>query len=287
MNNTVGIAGLGLIGGSLAKAIKARTGCRVLGCDIREDVVAQAMEQGAIDGELTDATLAQCGLVIVALYPDDVITWCEEHFAHMREGTIVVDCAGIKTKICATLPPLAQAHGLRFVGGHPMAGIERSGFANSDPALFDGAAMILCEDGCADRAALEELRLFFLFLGFGTIKITTAREHDEVIAYTSQLAHIVSSAYIRSDTAKRRSGFSAGSFKDLTRVAELSEDMWTALFFGNRENLLREADAFMEHLRMYRDALAAADRDAMRELLRSGTALKIADEEEEEKWRKK
>jgi len=287
MNDTVGIAGLGLIGGSLAKAIKARTTSRVLGCDIREDVVAQAMEQGAIDGELTDATLAQCGLVIVALYPDDVIAWCAEHFAHMREGTIVVDCAGVKTRICEALSPLARAHGLRFVGGHPMAGIERSGFANSDPALFDGAAMILCEDGRADRPALEELRSFFLSLGFGNIKRTTAREHDAVIAYTSQLAHLVSSAYIRSDTAQRRCGFSAGSFKDLTRVAKLSGDMWTALFFGNRENLLREADVFMEHLRLYRDALAAEDRDAMRELLRSGTALKIADEEEEEKWRRK
>ena len=276
MNYTVGIVGLGLIGGSLAKAIKTRTDCRILGCDIREDVVAQATEQGAIDGELTEASLAQCGIVIVALYPDDVIAWCGKNFAHMRGGAIAVDCAGIKTGICGALPPLAREHGLRFVGGHPTAGMERSGFVHSDPALFDGATMILCEDG-ADSPALEELRAFFLALGFGNIKITTAREHDEVIAYTSHLTHMAANAFIRSDTARRRYGFSAGSFRDMTRVAKLSEDMWTALFFGNRENLLREADAFLAHLRMYRDALAASDRDAMRELLRSGTALKIAD----------
>jgi prephenate dehydrogenase len=125
-----------------------------------------------------------------------------------------------------------------------------------------------------------------LSIGFGNIKITTAREHDEIIAYTSQLAHLVSSAYIQSDTAKRRYGFSAGSFKDLTRVARLNEDMWAILFLENRENLLKEADAFLDHLRRYRDALASSDHSAMRELLRNGTERKMADEAEEEKWLK-
>jgi len=286
MNQTIGIAGLGLIGGSLAKAIKTKTDCRVLGCDIRGDVIDQALEQGAIDGELSQAALAQCDIIIAALYPDAVITWCEKNFAHMRAGAIIVDCVGVKTRICEMLPSLARAHGLRFVGGHPMAGVERSGFANSTGALFENATMVLCEDG-ADPAALEELRPFFLSLGFGSIKLTTAREHDEVIAYTSHLTHLAANAFIRSGTAKKRHGFSAGSFRDLTRVAKLSEDMWTALFFENRENLLREADAFIENMCRYRDALASSNCEAMRELLKGGTALKIADEEEEEAWRRR
>ena len=287
MKHTVGIAGLGLIGGSLAKAIKAKAGCRVLGFDICKDVMSLAKEQSVIDGELIGAALAECGLIIVALYPDDIISYCRKSLSYMRSGTIVVDCAGVKMRICEELSALTKEHSIRFVGGHPMAGVERSGFTSSFAELFNGATMILCEDSYTDRSALEELRSFFLSIGFGNIKITTAREHDEIIAYTSQLAHLVSSAYIRSSTMKRRYGFSAGSFKDLTRVAKLNEDMWTALFFENRENLLKEADVFLDHVRSYRDALASLDRNTVKELLRSSTTLKIMDETEEKEWLQK
>jgi prephenate dehydrogenase len=286
MKHTVGIAGLGLIGGSLAKAIKAKTDSRVFGFDIKREVISAAKEQGAINGELTDASIAECSLVIIALYPDDVIAYFERSLPHIRGGTIVVDCGGVKTRICEALSGRAKEQSIRFIGGHPMAGIERSGFSASFAELFTGATMILCEDASTDKSALEELRSFFLSLGFGSIKITNARDHDEIIAYTSQLAHIVSSAYIKSDTVKKRYGFSAGSFKDLTRVARLNEDMWTKLFFENRENLLKEADAFLNHMRGYRDAIASLDYGAMKELLKSGTERKITDDAEEEKWLK-
>ena len=284
MKPAVGIVGLGLIGGSLAKAIKAKTDYRVLGNDIRKDVLALARKQSVIDGELEDSSFGECGLIIVALYPDDIILYCKKNFTHMQSGTIVVDCGGVKTRICENLSVLAKSRSVRFVGGHPMAGVECSGFSNSFAELFDKAVMILCEDEYTDCGAVEELRSFFLSIGFGKIKITTAQEHDEIIACTSQLAHLVSSAYIQSDTAKRRYGFSAGSFTDMTRVAKLNEDMWTALFFENRENLLKETDAFLDQLRIYRDALALADCGVMKELLRKGTALKIKDEAEENKW---
>lgn len=287
MKQTVGIVGLGLIGGSLAKVIKAKTEYRVLGCDIQNNVVSLAREQGVIDAELTDYSLPSCSIVIVALYSDDIISYCEGNWERMRSGTIVVDCAGIKTRICERLSAQAKRYDIRFVGGHPMAGIESSGFASSFKELFDGATMILCEDEYTDHSALEELSSFFISLGFGNIKITTSRDHDEIIAYTSQLAHIVSSAYILSDAMKRRYGFSAGSFKDLTRVAKLNEDMWTSLFFENRDNLLKELNTFLEHVRMYRDALASSDRGTMKELLKSGTELKIIDDEAEKKWMQK
>jgi prephenate dehydrogenase len=309
--STVGIVGLGLIGGSLAKAVKAKTSCRVLGYDADDAVTGQALHDGAIDGRLAvnggdingrelnerecdecginvrvlngrginERNISNCDLIIVALYPADTINWCAKNFKHMKPGTVVVDCTGVKTRVCEELVPLAQASNLRFVGGHPMAGIERSGYANSFAGLFDGATMILCEED-------GRLGAFFLSLGFGRIKMTAPRVHDEVIAYTSQLAHLLSSAYIHGRTVSRRYGFSAGSFKDLTRVARLNPDMWTKLFFENRDCLLKETDEFIESVSKYRDALARSDFNAMKELLRTGTELKIQDEDEERKWLK-
>ena len=280
----VGIGGLGLIGGSLAKAAREKTDACVLGCDIDRETVALALRQGVINGELTRESLAGCDIVVIALYPGDVITWCRENFPHMKPGTLAVDCAGVKTAVCSALPALAARYGLQFIGGHPMAGIECSGFENAFAGLFDGATMILCEDGDIGKATLERLGAFFIRLGFGSIKLSTAQEHDRVIAYTSQLAHLVSSAYIKSETVKRRRGFSAGSFKDLTRVAKLNADMWAELFFENRENLLKETDLFLAEAAKYREALAAGNRETLRTLLKAGSEIKTLDEEDEKKW---
>ena len=296
MNDTIGIVGLGLIGGSLAKAIVNNTGCRVLGCDIKESVVCAALEDGVIAGRLDRGSIADCSIIIIALYPEDVIEYCKDNMAAMNEGTIVVDCAGVKTRIVKEVSALAKNCGVRFVGGHPMAGIERSGYESSFAGLFDGATMILCKDEilCDEDVlskednirndALEILKDLFLSIGFGRVKITTAREHDEIIAYTSQLAHLVSSAYIKSDTMKKRYGFSAGSFKDLTRVARLDEEMWTELFFENSQNLLKEIDVLTENIRKYRDALASSDEGAMKDLLIKGKELKSIYDKMEQEW---
>ena len=285
MKHIVGIAGLGLIGASLAKAIKAKTDCTVLGYDINSAITDQAMGQKAIDDMLCDANLAECSIVICALYPESVIDYCKNILAKMQKGAILVDCAGVKTSICEELSPFAAKHSVCFVGGHPMAGIEASGFSASFAELFEGAVMILCRDEYTCKNALETLSGFFLSIGFGSIKISDAKEHDEIIAYTSQLAHAVSCAFMHNGTAKRRLGFSAGSFKDLTRVARLNENLWTGLFFENKENLLMETDAFLEQMHSFREALASGNRDAIRAMLKNGTALKILDEEEEAQWR--
>ena len=286
MNDMVGIAGLGLIGGSMAKAIKGRTDKRVLGFDIDEDILRLAQEEGFIDGILSEAGLGDCGLILVALYPEDVIAYSKKIFAHLKPGTIVVDLAGVKARICEELSSPAKDRGLCFVGGHPMAGIEKSGYMNSFAELFEGAVMILCRDDNTEESVLTELGDFFLKLGFGNIKITDARAHDEIIAYTSQLAHLVSSAYVKSDVLNRRYGFSAGSFKDLTRVAKLDENLWTELFMENRENLINETDKILNNIQSYRDALASYDEAALRELLRKGTELKKRDDEKELEWLK-
>ena len=286
MIKTIGIVGLGLIGGSLAKAIKQKTDKRALGFDRCEDVVLRAKAQGFIKDKLTAQNLKLCDLVLVALYPEDVIAYCKSNFGLMREGTIICDCAGVKTRICSELSEDAAKHGVSFVGGHPMAGAECWGFDNSFAGLFDGATMILCEDPCTKRGAMEELKGVFPALGFAEVKVTTAAEHDEIIAYTSQLAHILSSAYAKSDMIDRRLGFSAGSFKDLTRVAKLNEIMWTKLFFENRNNLSNEIALLIEQLEKYRVALESLDHEAMRTLLKDGAERKIRDEAaEKEKWK--
>jgi len=287
MNSVIGIAGLGLIGGSLAKAIKAKTSLQVFGFDIREEVLAAAIGEKVIDGELTDIRLAECDIIVLALFPGEAVSYCTNNMTYMRSGAIVVDCAGVKTRICEELTKASDDYGILFVGGHPMAGVERSGYESSFAELFDGATMILCKTEETDSSALEDLSALFSAVGFGRINITTAREHDEVIAYTSQLAHLISSAYIKSETAEKRHGFSAGSFKDLSRVAKLDEEMWAELFFENRENLLEETNAFLARVQKYRDSLKHGDVPAMKELLRTGTEKKKQDEEKEQEWLKK
>lgn len=270
----IAIIGLGLIGGSMARTIKLRTEHRVLGCDLNPQTIQQAFLMGAIDEELNDEGLRDCDLVLVSLYPGAIIEWVKAHAADFKPGCLVIDCGGVKQVICEALTPLARASQWHFLGGHPMAGREHSGFRYARDDLFDNASMILCTDGQDDPELLQSARNFFMDLGFRRVQFTTPRVHDEMIAYTSQLAHIVSSAYVKCPLADRHRGFSAGSFADMTRVAKLNETMWTELFFDNREALLPVVEDLVQRVTEYRDALRDNDRDAMHNLLREGREIK-------------
>ena len=276
---TVGIVGLGLIGGSLARSIKVHTDFEVLGMDINSQTMLQANLLGAIDGTLTEDNLARCDVVLVALYPAAIVTWITEHQDAFRPGTWVIDCGGVKEAVCTPLNALAQGKPWHYCGGHPMAGREFSGFRYAKDDLFDRASMILTPPRDAGPEVLTWLKDFFLTIGFRRVQFTTPREHDEMIAYTSQLAHVVSSAYVKCPLAQKHRGFSAGSFADMTRVAKLNEDMWTELFFDNRDALLPEINGLIDRLVAYRDALAAEDHQAMKQLLREGREIKEALEE--------
>lgn len=276
---TVGIVGLGLIGGSLARSIKVHTDFEVLGMDINPQTMLQANLLGAIDGTLTEDNLARCDVVLVALYPAAIVTWITEHQDAFRPGTWVIDCGGVKEAVCTPLNALAQGKPWHYCGGHPMAGREFSGFRYAKDDLFDRASMILTPPRDAGPEVLTWLKDFFLTIGFRRVQFTTPREHDEMIAYTSQLAHVVSSAYVKCPLAQKHRGFSAGSFADMTRVAKLNEDMWTELFFDNRDALLPEINGLIDRLVAYRDALAAEDHQAMKQLLREGRKIKEALEE--------
>ncbi len=271
---TVGIVGLGLIGGSMAKAIKANTDARVLGQARSRETVDAALSAGAIDEELTQKALKECDLVLLALPLKALLAWLRENASHLR-GT-VIDLCGVKREIWAAAGPLARQYGFTFVGGHPMAGKEVGGFANATAQLYQGASMILVPGEDTDPAVVERLHQFFLGLGFGTITYATAQEHDRIIAYTSQLAHIASSAYIKSPTAQQRMGFSAGSFRDMTRVAKLDADMWTELFMANKDYLVAEVKQLLAHLNEYLAVLEEGDAQRLRDLLQEGRKLKIS-----------
>lgn len=272
----VGIIGLGLMGGSMAKSIKARTAHTVWGLDTDAETMTLARLCGAIDGALTDETLPQCDLLLTAVRPGAAVAWAEAHADKLAKTAILVDLCGVKRAVVGKLAPLAEKHGFAYIGGHPMAGLERGGFVNSSDRLYDGASMILTPDKRTDMRLLETLKSFFLDVGFANLTFSNPDEHDRIIAYTSQLAHIASSAYVKSPEAQKRRGFSAGSFRDMTRVARLDEAMWTELFLDNADYLTEELDILIDHLNEYLGALKNRDEAGLLRLLREGRDLKAS-----------
>lgn len=270
---TIGIVGLGLIGGSFAKAYHA-AGWRVLAFDIDVDTMAVATIDETVQGVLDDDAISQCDLILLALYPGGCIDWLRAHAALVPKDCLVIDAAGVKREVCAACMPIAREHGFTFVGGHPMAGTQFSGFKYARENLYHNAPMVICPPRVDDMALFERIKDLLAPAGFGSIQVSTPEEHDRRIAFTSQLAHVVSNAYIKSPTARGHKGFSAGSYKDLTRVARLNENMWTELFFDDADNLLFELDTIIASLQEYRDALDARDAETMRRLLADGRRAK-------------
>lgn len=269
----VGILGLGLIGGSMARAY-ALAGHTVYAAEQNESMLGFAMLSGAVHGVLERTTIAECDLILLAIYPGGCADWLEQHAAEIRPDALVIDCCGIKEEICQRCFPLAQAHGFTFVGGHPMAGSQFSGFKYSRATLFKGQPMVLVPPRFDDIVLLERCKTALAPCAFGFFSVTTAAEHDQMIAFTSQMPHILSNAFIKSPTARKHKGFSAGSYRDLTRVAWLNAPMWAELFLENRDNVLAELDFYLDSLRAYRDALAQHDRDALTALLEDGKQIK-------------
>ena len=269
----VGILGLGLIGGSLARAYKLE-GHTVYVKNRDEQMLRFAMLSGAVDGKLDETTIPQCDLLLLAIYPKGCADWLEENAALIRRDALVIDCCGIKQEVCARCFPLAEQYGFTFVGGHPMAGSQFSGFKYSRANLFQGAPMVLVPPKYDDMALLQRVKDALQPCGFGFFSVTTAADHDRMIAFTSQMPHILSNAFIKSPTALEHKGFSAGSYRDLTRVAWLNAGMWTELFLENRENLLFELDQYIGSLTAYRDALQTRDAHRLYQLLDEGKRRK-------------
>ena len=269
----VGILGLGLIGGSLARAY-ALEGHTVLACEKDESILSFAMLAGAVHGKLDESTISSCDLILLAIYPGGSASWLEQHAHLVSPTTLVLDCCGIKREICQRCFPLAEKYGFTFVGGHPMAGSQFSGFKYSRGNLFSGQPMVLVPPVFDNIQLLHRVKEMLKPCDFGSFSVTTAEEHDKMIAFTSQMPHIVSNAYIKSTTAQNHKGFSAGSYRDLTRVAWLNPQMWAELFMENKENVLRELDFYIQSLSAYRDAIASDDMLHLISLLEEGKKRK-------------
>ncbi|WP_138377557.1 prephenate dehydrogenase [Collinsella bouchesdurhonensis] len=280
-----GIVGLGLIGGSFARGY-AQAGVRVLAWDPDEDVM-MAASMGTVSGELNDETLGECDIIVLACYPEACIEWLAAHAQALADATdteaimgpVVIDTVGIKGIVCERAFNLARENGFYFVGAHPMAGTQFSGYAHSRADLFEGAPLVLVPPTVDDSLKLEllsQVREMVRPLGFGKFSVTSAEEHDHVIAFTSQLAHVVSNAYVKSPTAQEHHGFSAGSYRDLTRVAHLNASMWAELMTDNAEYLSQELTYLIDSLVAYRDALEKKDEEQLKELLAEGDRIKRA-----------
>lgn len=273
----VGVVGLGLIGGSAAKAYKA-AGHTIYAYDINESVTGFARLEGVVDEVLSAANIAACDLLLLTATPKASAGYLEENAELLSSHTVVIDFCGTKEMICSLGFALAKKHGFTFIGGHPMAGLQFSGYKYSKATLFNGASFILVPPVHDDIVLFDSVKQLLSPLGFKKFVVTTADYHDKMIAYTSQMCHVVSNAFIKSPTAKQHKGYSAGSFRDFTRVSRLNEAMWTELFLANREHLLSELNMLITSLGEYRDAILANDAETLQRLLRDG---RIAKEETE------
>ncbi len=266
----IGIVGLGLIGGSFVKAIKAFTDHNVFAFDIKSDTVEFAKCMGIVEGTLDKALIGNCDYIIISIYPDAALKWLEQNACNISKNTIVFDCCGVKQSICQKAYDIAEKNGFMFIGGHPMAGYQKSGFKYARETLYKGASMILVPKKALEIGVLAPITAFFKSIGFASITVTDAETHDRNIAFTSQLAHVVSNAYVKSPRAMVHKGFSAGSYKDLTRVAYLNEDMWTELFLDNKNFLKEEIDYLISELKKYSVALENDDEKTLKALLKDG-----------------
>lgn len=253
---TIGIRGLGLIGGSFEKAFD-RAGHKTVNLK---------------NASATD--IGSCDFVFVCLPPLAVAPWIMEHADDFADGAIVTDAAGVKGVVCDALRETAESTRWTYIGGHPMAGKEVGGYANSSADLFEGASMVLTPYERTPAAETERLESLLLEIGFAKCVQTTPQRHDEMIAYTSQLAHVVSSAYVRDGLAKSHDGFSAGSFQDMTRVATLDPELWTDLFLSNRAMLDGVLTRLIDRLAGYRDAVRSSDATKLKALLAEGRTVK-------------
>lgn len=269
------IAGLGIIGGSFAKAIKKYTDHTIIGLNRSRKPLEDALHCGAIDRIGTTEDLKNADMLILGMFPEAAVRFVRENAALIPKECIVIDSAGIKSEICPELSAIADEYGFTFVGCHPMAGKEKNGFDASEEDLFVGASCILVP-GKARKDAVELVAALARKIGFGRIVITTPEEHDRMIAFTSQLPHVIACSYVMSPVCPKHNGFSAGSYRDVSRVASINEKLWAELFIENKEPLMTEIDLLTEHLANIRSAIAAGDRSALEQLLAKSRMVKEA-----------
>ena len=269
----IAVIGLGIIGGSYCKALKAYTNHHIIGINRTPETAQKALDAGAIDEIGTPGSLQAADITILCMYPQACVDFLRENGRYIRKGAIVTDAAGIKISICPQLKELSEQFGFIYVGSHPMAGKEKNGYEASDENLFIGASFLITPCG-AEQAAVNKLAQLALEIGFGSIKITTPEEHDRMIAYTSQLPHVLACAYVLSPSCPNHKGFSAGSYRDVSRVANINSKLWAELFLENREPLMAELEELNRNITSLYQAIKDRDRQALTDLLEQGHQVK-------------
>ena len=271
--SSVGIVGLGLIGGSFAKAYHA-AGWEVLASNRTKSTLDFAILSGEVNGELTKENVGSCDLVLVTVFPQAAIDAIRNFAPYFGSKPLVMDCCGTKRVVCEAVFPIAEEYGFLYVGGHAMAGTQYSGYKYAKANMYRNAPMVIVPPRYDDIFLLDRVKELLSPAGFGRVSVTTAEKHDEMIAFTSQLAHVVSNAYVKSPTSRIHHGFSAGSYKDLTRVAWLNAPMWAELFLENKDYLLAEVNGLIDHLDAYRKAMETDDLERLTALLQEGKEMK-------------
>ncbi len=271
----VAVVGMGIIGGSFCKALKKYTDHRVIGLNRTKSTLEAALSDGAIDEIGNEESLKNADVVILALYPQAAVEFVEKYGAYINKNAIVTDSAGIKSEICPKLVELSKKFGFTFVGSHPMAGKEVNGYKASYAELYSGASYIIVPCG-ADDKSVKLLSELALEMKFGMIKITTPEEHDRMIAFTSQLPHILACAYVLSPCCPNHNGFSAGSYRDVSRVANINAELWSELFLENRVPLIGELETLRDNILSIIDAVKANDKERIEEILEKAHKTKEA-----------
>lgn len=269
----IAVVGLGIIGGSMAMAIKKYTNHYVIGINRTKATLEKALNCGAIDEMGDEDSVSQADLIILGLYPALAVEFIERNRDKIKKGAIVTDTSGIKSAVCPALEKIAADNGFVFIGSHPMAGKETAGFDSADADLFSGASFIVVP-GNAPHSELSTLCSLAIEIGFSGIRLTTPEEHDRMIAYTSQLPHVLACAYVLSPQCPNHKGFSAGSYRDVSRVAKINAPLWSELFIENRKPLLDEINTLINNLNLIKGKIENKNSEELIEILDKSRTIK-------------
>jgi len=278
------IVGLGLLGGSYAKALK-KQGCTVEAVTRSQDSIDYALEQGIIDGGAAfpdPDIIGRADVVVLALYPEVLLGWVKENQRYFKSGALITDVTGVKGCVVYDLQAMLRQD-VEFIAAHPMAGRETLGVRNADDGIFRGANYIVTPTDKNTPQAIEACEQLGRMLGFARISRLSPQDHDRMIGFVSQLTHCIAVTLMTCNDIEHLERYTGDSFRDLTRIAKINDEMWSQLFLANRPALLEQMDQFSAQFQKLRDQLAAGDTQAMRDMMRRSTLRRKAIEKQEER----
>lgn len=267
------IVGLGLIGGSYAKALR-KLGFKISAITLNQEDINYAIENGVIDEGFTEPlpeVLEKAELIIFALYPKVFIEWIEENQQFLKPGALLTDVTGVKSSVVYKIQEMLRPD-VEFIAAHPMAGKEVYGVQNSDPKIFHGANYIVTPTEKNTESAIEDCLELGRLMGFNNVSILSPEKHDEMIGFVSQLTHCIAVSLMNCYDGEKLQDYTGDSFRDLTRIARINDEMWSELFLMNKETLLEQMDKFLSEFGKLRETLENGDRETMREMMRVSTA---------------